>query len=148
MNKLVTISAILGISFPIVACGETEEAKFEKAAVKELVSELKDPDSAKISDAKVLKCPSDTARAKKYKDNRSFLFQAQLNAKNSYGAYTGKKPWQCIALRTTDDIYCEEDHDIKLSSFCKDDDVELTIAGLEGKAEGKAMVDSILKQNR
>ena len=97
MNKLVTLSAILGISFLLVGCGE--EGKFEKAAIKELKSALKDPDSAKIEDAKVLKCPSDSARAKKFKDNRSFLFQAQLNAKNSYGGYTGKKPWQCLSLR-------------------------------------------------
>jgi type 1 fimbria pilin len=118
MNKLVTISAILGISFPIVACGETEEGKFESLSISQIKSELKDPDSAKITEISVTKCPADSKRAEKLQDNKyQLLFRAQVNAKNSYGGYAGKQGFHC-EITKNDSARCY-DHDESLSKFCK-----------------------------
>ena len=115
MNKLVTLSAIFGMSFLLVGCGE--EGKFEKAAIKELKSALKDPDSAKITDIEVKKCSFDTVRGKNFKDDRVYLFLAEVNAKNSYGGYTGKQVWMCNSIRGDLDLYCIEANK-PLKEFC------------------------------
>lgn len=119
MNKLVTLSAIFGISFLLVGC--SEEGKFEKASIALLKSKLLDPDSAKITDTQVAKCSSDTVRGKKFKDDRVYLFRAEVNAKNAYGGYTGKKLWMCYSFSKILNLYCIEASQL-LKDFCDDPD--------------------------
>lgn len=105
VNKTTTILSVFGISFLLAGC--SEEGKFEKAAIKYLKSELKDPDSAKITDTSVFRCSSSTPRGQAAKDkNYTLLFRAKVNAKNSYGGYTGEKNWFCKLWKAPDDFQC------------------------------------------
>jgi hypothetical protein len=64
-----------------IGMSRAEIQEFSKAATKFIISSLKDPDSAKFSDTKILKAS--------HSDGGFTFICGRVNAKNSFGGYTG-----------------------------------------------------------
>jgi hypothetical protein len=89
-NKLVIAFALIVFSSVSVAADLT--AKEKSAIVNAVKEQLKDPDSAKFKWVKL----ADRINPKNFVDSYCGL----VNAKNSYGGYTGFEPFEVMVARS------------------------------------------------